>query len=131
MTNVIPQQDLLDKILNSSRNLFKKKLASSPDEFSYDVDHHDRFFRLETPEFRCDIHKYEERKPYYTIFFDLFYNIDPGFGFGILVIHNGFGKTRFYIDNYDYGRVDDYDEEKLNNCFSVIYKVLSELELTS
>lgn len=128
MTNVISQQDLLEQIVSVSMEIFQKTLASNPNEFSYDDERLDRHFVLSTQKFRCHIHRYEEKSPYYEIRFDLFYNMNPGFDRGLfLSISNAFGKATFYINDGCCGRVKEYDEEKVNNCFSIIYNVLSEL----
>ena len=78
---------------------------------------------------RCRFHRYEHphEEPYYAMWFDLFHDMNPGFDGGCLVIHNANGKADFYIDDGDYGRVDDYDGEKVNSCFAFIYNILSEV----
>ena len=129
MTNVISQQDLLNKIVSFSQEIFEKELDSNSNEFSYDDENYDRKFYLETQEMRFRFHRYEHprEEPYYAIWFNLFYNKNTGFDRGRLVIHNAFGNANFYIDDGDYGRVDDYDEEKVNSCFSTIYNSLTKL----
>lgn len=129
MTKIISQQDLLKKIVSISQEIFEQTLDSNPNGFSYDDEKHDRKFHLNTQEMRCSFHRYEHphEEPYYAMWFDLFFDTNPGFDIGRLVIHNAFGKANFYIDDGDYGRVNDYNEEKVNSCFSVIYNVLSEL----
>lgn len=118
------RQGLLDRIICVSKKLFQKKLDTNPNEFSYDEEKLDRRFCLSTNEFRCHIHRYEKDSQYYAIRFDLFYNMKPGFDKGVLVIHNADKKARFYIDDGDYGKVFDYDDDKVNECLLVIYDVL-------
>lgn len=129
MINVISQQDLLNKIVSVSQEIFEKELDSNSNEFSYDDENYDRKFHLETQEMRFRFHRYEHphEEPFYVIRFDFFYNKNTGFDRGQLVIHNASGKANFYIDDGDYGRVDDYDEEKVNSCFSTIYNSLTKL----
>ena len=129
MTNVISQQDLLNKIVSVSQEIFEKELDSNSNEFSYDYENYDCKFHLDTQEMRCRFHRYEHphEEPYYAIRFDLVYNKNTGFDRGCLVIHNAFGKANFYIDDGDYGRVDNYDVEKLTNTFSIIYNSLTKL----
>ena len=107
--------------------IFQKKIAENPNEFSYDYERLDRYFCLSTNEFRCHIHRHENDSQYYAIWFDLFYNMKPGFDKGFLVIHNANKKARFYIDDGDYGKVYDYDDDKVTDCLLMIYDVLSKL----
>ena len=129
MTKVISQQQLLNKIVSVGKEIFEKALDSNPDDFLYDDEKYDRKFYLDTQKMRCRFHRYEHphEEPYYSIWFDLFCDINPGFDRGCLIIHNDYGKADFYIDDCDYGRVDDYDEKKINDCFSLIYNALSGL----
>ncbi len=129
MTNVISQQDLLQKIVSVSQEIFESSLASNPNGFSYDDEKYDCKFNLDTQGLRCRFHRYEHphEEPYYAMWFDFFCDMDPGFDRGHLVIHNAYGKANFYIDDGDYGKVDVYDEEKVNRCFAVIFNILSEL----
>ncbi|MBR2588173.1 MAG: hypothetical protein IKD77_03075 [Bacilli bacterium] len=121
------RQYILDRIIVFSMRIFQKKIAENPNEFSYDDEKLDRYFCLSTNEFRCHIHRYEKDSPYYAIRFDLFYSVNPGFNEGFLVIHNANKKARFYIDDGDYGKVYDYDDEKVTDCLLMIYDVLSKL----
>ena len=121
------RQYILDRIIVFSMRIFQKKIAENPNEFSYDDEKLDRYFCLSTNEFRCHIHRYEKDSPYYAIRFDLFYSVNPGFNEGFLVIHNANKKARFYIDDGDYGKVYDYDDEMVTDCLLMIYDVLSKL----
>ena len=95
MTNVISQQDLLEKIVSVSQEIFEHSLVSNPNEFSYDDEKCDRKFHLRTQKMRCRFHRYEHfnEEPYYAVWFDLFYDMDPGFDGAYLVIHNAYGKA--------------------------------------
>ena len=53
MTNVISQQDLLEKIVSVSQGIFEHSLVSNPNEFSYDDEKCDRKFHLRTQKMRC------------------------------------------------------------------------------
>ena len=127
--HALSRQDLMDTIVFVCQKLFKKKLEENPNEFSYDDERLDRYFCLSTNEFRCHIHRYEKDSQYYAIRFDLFYNLHPGFDKGFLVIHNAYNNARFYIDDGDYGKLYDYDDDKVTDCLLVIYDVLLKLWL--
>ena len=73
MTNVISQQDLLEKIVSAGQEIFEHSLASTPNEFSYDDEKHDRKFHLDIQGIRCRFHRYEHlhEEPYYAMWFDL------------------------------------------------------------
>ena len=128
MTKLYSQQELLEKIVSFSKEIFERQLELNPLAILYDAEKLSHSSCWQTPKFKCHIHRYGEKNPYYEIWFDTFYDINPGFNEGFLVISNAYGKANFYINDGDYGRVNNYDEEKINECFLVILDVFSKFE---
>ena len=121
MTLEISRQTLLDEIISVSKEIIDKTIISSPDKVSFDDERQDRKFCISNSKMWCSFHRYEHREPYYAIRLILYCNT---FG-GTIVISNAFGNATIYIDDGNYGKIDNYNEEKMDDCLSTIYGILN------
>lgn len=116
---MISQQIVLENIVAIAKEVFERKLNLNPNDISFDPEYSKHELIIKTHNFRGTISKYE-REQYYALRMSIQ-------GYSIVISEDYDKKVTFYIDDGDYGRVEDYDKEKVANCLATIHEGLTEL----
>ena len=127
---MISQQIVLENIVAIAKEVFERKLNLNPNDISFVPEYSKHELIIKTHNFRGTISKYE-REQYYALRMSIQgYSIVLRMsiqGYSIVIGEDYDKKVTFYIDDGDYGRVEDYDKEKVANCLATIHDGLTEL----